>query len=297
MQGAIHAPVDPADPPVHSPPAVPAPRPSLAYALGMYVRPVRLVLVRHARPTSYSVPDPPLRPEACAAARAAGAQPAIAAAIAQADAMFVSPLLRALQTAVCITAGRRRVHVQQAPALWIGTSSTVAAGDAAEALSSTDEENAEADDPALSVFVCPWLRELRGTPGDTVAGMPARSALPLPLWTAVRWLPAGWCVQDGGQSSGQVNVRLVRQAWRAGEEQRGSAGVAASGACSSSAAPTDRETRASLRHRIGAVRAAVRLYAEQHGWQLVVLVCHAHVMREFGMPASPGFLQSYETWL
>ena len=294
----MDATVDPANQLAHAPPAVPAPRPSLTYALGMHAQPVRLVLVRHARPTSYSMPDPPLRPEACAAARAAGAQPAIAAAIAQADAMFVSPLLRALQTAVCITAGRRRVHVQQAPALWISSPAMGAASDAEEALSSTDEECTVADDSVLPVFVCPWLRELRGTPGDTVASMPARSALPLPLWTAVRWLPAGWSVQDGGQSAGEVNVRRVRQAWRAREQQRGSAGALASGApITPSAAGTDRETRASLRHRIGAVRTAVRLYAEQHGWQLVVLVCHAHVMREFGMPASPDFLQCYDTWL
>lgn len=207
--------------------------------------------------------------------------------------MFVSPLLRALQTAVCITAGRRRVHVQQAPALWASAPSLPAAGAAQEVLSSTDEEGSAEVEPVLPVFVCPWLRELRGTRGDTAVALPARSTLPLPLWTAVRWLPAGWCMQEGGQGPGQVNVRHVRQVW-AGEQR----GTAAEGAGhGSSARPTERETRASLRHRIGAARAAVRLYAEQHRWQLVVLVCHAHVMREFGMPAIPSFLQTYETWL
>lgn len=245
--------------------------------------PKRLVLVRHGETNGYHLRDTDLSPAGRAQASALRAH----AALSSVEAVVVSPLTRALQTAVLAFAHGRQLDVRHLPG---GRGGGMSAGAADTTTTAVTVASSSTYSAALPLYVTHLARELAGTKGDvgtdwrlhhqgdgTAVSAPGRPVPPelRPLLPVLAGLPPQWWAQH---LSGATLT----------SSSQGPSSSSSSSAASASPAEAVHESRESLRRRVAALRDALRALPHR----TVAVVAHAHTLRELGqLPSAMGFCE------
>jgi broad specificity phosphatase PhoE len=266
--------------------------------------PKRLVLIRHGETNGYHLRDTDLSPVGRAQAGALGTYSALAGV----EAVVVSPLTRALQTAVLAFAHGRQLDARLLPGGGTSGGSALvppdggAADSNSSAAVSTSSQQSSSALPALPLYVTHLARELAGTKGDVGTDWRAHhpsSGAAVPAASSSSSATAGRPVPPELRPLLPTLAGLPQRWWALHHSGTAAAGGKASASPSSSSAssPADDgaaqaqlapESRESLRRRVAALRDALRALPHR----TVAVVAHAHTLRELGqLPSALGFCE------